>query len=157
MKGLGADLDSETRSERLIARLPARRALQRYGSVLAISEVRTRSAGRTRAPRRTSRAILRRTTRCSSTPHSRTRQLAKSLEASRLGVITRRRILYWLGAMIAVLVVGTIIGLIWADTSNVAGSIAVATNIIGLVGIVFLLVALVVVTRRQRRAGRTAS
>ena len=65
--------------------------------------------------------------------------------------ITKRRILYWLAAMVAVLVVGTIIGLIWADTSNVAGSIAVATNIIGVVGIAFLLIALLVVTRRQRR------
>ncbi len=54
--------------------------------------------------------------------------------------------------MVAVLVVGTIIGLIWADTSNVAGAIAVVTNIVGVVGIVFLLVALAVVTRRQRQA-----
>jgi fumarate reductase subunit D len=54
--------------------------------------------------------------------------------------------------MVVVLVVGTIIGLIWADTSDVAGSIAVVTNIIGAAGIVFLLIALVVVTRRQRRA-----
>jgi fumarate reductase subunit D len=53
--------------------------------------------------------------------------------------------------MVAVLVVGTIIGLIWADTSDVAGSIAVVTNIIGAVGVVFLLIALVVVMRRQRR------
>jgi uncharacterized membrane protein YdcZ (DUF606 family) len=54
--------------------------------------------------------------------------------------------------MVAVLVVGSIIGFIWADTSDVAGSIAVVTNIVGALGIVFLLVALVVVTRRQRRA-----
>jgi uncharacterized membrane protein YdcZ (DUF606 family) len=54
--------------------------------------------------------------------------------------------------MVAVLVLGTIIGLIWADTSNIAGSIAVVTNIVGVLGIVFLLIALVVVTRRQRRA-----
>ena len=47
---------------------------------------------------------------------------------------------------------GTIIGLIWADTSNLAGSIAVATNIIGVLGIVVLLIALAVLTRRQRRA-----
>jgi hypothetical protein len=53
--------------------------------------------------------------------------------------------------MVALLVVGTIIGLIWADTSDVAGSIAVVTNIIGVLGIVFLLIALVVVTRRQRQ------
>ena len=54
--------------------------------------------------------------------------------------------------MVALLVVGTIIGLIWADTSDVAGSIAVVTNIIGGVGVVFLLVLLVFVTRRRRQA-----
>jgi hypothetical protein len=54
--------------------------------------------------------------------------------------------------MVALLVVGTTIGLIWADTSDVAGSIAVVTNIIGVFGIVFLLIVLVLVTRRQRRA-----
>jgi LPXTG-motif cell wall-anchored protein len=70
---------------------------------------------------------------------------------SMLGIITRRRILYWLAAMAAVLVGGTIIGLIWADTSDVAGSIAVITNIIGVVGIVLLLIALAVVTRRRRQ------
>jgi hypothetical protein len=43
---------------------------------------------------------------------------------SKLAIITRRRILYWLAAMVAVFVVGTIIGLIWADTSDVAGAIA---------------------------------
>ena len=65
--------------------------------------------------------------------------------------ISRRRILYWLAVMVAVLAVGTVIGLIWADTSDVAGSIAVASNIIGPVGIVVLLVALWITTRRQRR------
>jgi hypothetical protein len=53
--------------------------------------------------------------------------------------------------MVALLVVGTIIGLIWADTSDVAGIIAVVTNIAGGVGIVALLIFLAVVTRRQRR------
>jgi LPXTG-motif cell wall-anchored protein len=67
------------------------------------------------------------------------------------GIITRPRILYWLAAMAAVLVGGTIIGLIWADTSDVAGSIAVITNIIGVVGIVLLLIALAVMTRRRRQ------
>lgn len=76
--------------------------------------------------------------------------MAKPYE-SMLGIITRRRILYWLAAMAAVLVGGTIIGLIWADTSDVAGSIAVITNIIGVVGIVLLLIALAVVTRRRRQ------
>jgi LPXTG-motif cell wall-anchored protein len=68
-----------------------------------------------------------------------------------LAIITRRRTLYWLAAMAAVLVGGTIIGLIWADTSDVAGSIAVITNIAGVVGIVLLLIALAVVTRRRRQ------
>ena len=68
-----------------------------------------------------------------------------------LSIITRRRILYWLAAMAAVLVGRTIIGLIWADTSDVAGSIAVITNIIGVVGIVLLLTALAVMTRRRRQ------
>jgi fucose permease len=65
--------------------------------------------------------------------------------------ITVRQILYGLAAMIAVLVVGTIIGLIWADTSNVAGGFAVVTNIIGAVGIVLLLIVLAV-TRRRRQS-----
>jgi NAD/NADP transhydrogenase beta subunit len=79
-------------------------------------------------------------------------RLAKRPKESRHDIITRRRILYWLAAMVAVLVVGTIIGLIWADTSDVAGLIAVVTNIVGVVGIVVLLIALAVVTRRQRQA-----
>jgi NAD/NADP transhydrogenase beta subunit len=53
--------------------------------------------------------------------------------------------------MVALLVVGTIIGLIWADTSDVAGMIAVVTSIAGGVGIVAFLIFLAVVTRRQRR------
>ena len=52
--------------------------------------------------------------------------------------------------MVAVVVVGTIIGLIWADTSNVAGAFAVVTNIVGTFGILLLLIALIVVTRRRR-------
>jgi hypothetical protein len=47
--------------------------------------------------------------------------------------------------------VGTIIGFVWADTSNVAGAIAVVTNIIGVVVIVVLLIALAVTTRGQRQ------
>jgi hypothetical protein len=53
--------------------------------------------------------------------------------------------------MVALVVVGTIIGLIWADTSDVAGSFAVVAHIVGDVGIVLLLIALIVVTRRRRR------
>jgi energy-converting hydrogenase Eha subunit C len=76
--------------------------------------------------------------------------LAKYPDERRLGFITSRRMLYWLVAMLALLVAGTIIGLIWADTSDVAGAIAVVTNIVGAVGIVLLLIALAVVTRRRR-------
>jgi uncharacterized membrane protein len=54
--------------------------------------------------------------------------------------------------MVALLIVGTTIGLIWADTSNVAGAFAGVTNVISLVGIVLLLIALGVVTWRQRQA-----
>ena len=64
--------------------------------------------------------------------------------------ISTRRLLYWLAAMVALLVVGTIIGLIWADTSNVAGAFAGVTNVISVVGIVFL-IALAV--KRRRRPG----
>jgi hypothetical protein len=52
--------------------------------------------------------------------------------------------------MVAVFIVGTIIGLIWADTSNVAGAIAGVTNVGAGLGIVSLLVAFAVVTLRQR-------
>jgi ABC-type dipeptide/oligopeptide/nickel transport system permease subunit len=78
--------------------------------------------------------------------------LGKRPHESRLDIITRRRLLYWLAATVAVLVVGIVIGLIWADTSDVAGFIAVVTNLVAAVGIVVLLIALAVVTRRQRRA-----
>ena len=64
-------------------------------------------------------------------------------------VITTRRLLYWLAAMVVLLVVGTIVGLIWADTSDLAGAFAGVTNIIGAVGIVVLLIVLAV---RRRRA-----
>ncbi len=51
--------------------------------------------------------------------------------------------------MVALLVVGTVVGLIWADTSNVAGAIAVVTNIVSGVGIVLLLIALAAKRRRR--------
>jgi fumarate reductase subunit D len=77
--------------------------------------------------------------------------LAKRARESKLDIITRRRILYGLAAMVALLFVGTIIGLIWADTSDAAGAIALVTNIVGVVGVVLLLIALAVVTRRGRQ------
>jgi membrane protein YdbS with pleckstrin-like domain len=66
-----------------------------------------------------------------------------------VGVITTQRLLYWLAAMVALLIVGTTIGLIWADTSNVAGAFAGVTNLISLVGIVVLLIAIAVKRRRR--------
>jgi len=51
--------------------------------------------------------------------------------------------------MVGLLVVGTIIGLIWADTSNGAGAFAGVTNIVSVVGIVLLLIALAVNRRRR--------
>jgi uncharacterized membrane protein YhaH (DUF805 family) len=68
-------------------------------------------------------------------------------------LITKRRIVYWLAAMVVLLVLGTIVGLIWADTSNVAGAFAVVTNIVGVVGIVLPLSALAVKRRRGRTNG----
>ncbi len=76
--------------------------------------------------------------------------LVRERDGTRINCITTRRILYWLAAAVAVLVVGTVIGLIWADTSDAAGLFAVVTNIVGAAGIVVLLIALAVVTRRQR-------
>jgi len=66
-----------------------------------------------------------------------------------IGAITTRRIVYWLAAMVVLLVVGTIIGLIWADTSDVAGAFAGVTNIVSGVGIVVLLIALAAKRRRR--------
>jgi polyferredoxin len=73
----------------------------------------------------------------------------KTARETTIRVITKRRILYWVAAMVVLLVVGTTVGLIWADTSDVAGAFAVLTNIVGAVGIVLLLVALAVKRRRQ--------
>ena len=75
--------------------------------------------------------------------------MAKRPDETTIEVITTRRILYWLAAMVGLLVVGTIIGLIWADTSNVAGAFAGVTNIVSVVGIVLLLIALAVKRRRR--------
>jgi LPXTG-motif cell wall-anchored protein len=77
--------------------------------------------------------------------------LANRPDETRVGIITVRRILYWLAAMVVLLIVGTTIGLIWADTSDAAGAFAGGTNIISVVGIVLLLIALGVTLRRRRR------
>jgi hypothetical protein len=51
--------------------------------------------------------------------------------------------------MVVLLVVGTIVGLIWADTSNAAGAFAGVTNIISVVGIALLLITLALKHRRR--------
>ena len=70
---------------------------------------------------------------------------------SRLRAITTRRILQWLAAMVVLLVVGTVIGLIWADTSDLAGAFAGLTNVVSVVGIVLLLIALAMKRRSRSR------
>jgi uncharacterized membrane protein YtjA (UPF0391 family) len=52
--------------------------------------------------------------------------------------------------MVVLLIVGTTVGLVWADTSDVAGAFAGITNVIAVVGIVLLLIALAL--KRRRRA-----
>jgi membrane protein YdbS with pleckstrin-like domain len=68
-----------------------------------------------------------------------------------VGVITTRRLLYWLAAMVVLLIVGTSIGLMWADTSNVAGAFAGITTTISVVGVVLILIGLTL--KRRRREG----
>jgi ammonia channel protein AmtB len=51
--------------------------------------------------------------------------------------------------MVVLLVFGTVVGLVWADTSDAAGAFAGVTNVVSAVGIVALLIALAV-KRRQR-------
>jgi len=62
--------------------------------------------------------------------------------------ITTRRVVSELAAMLVLLVVGTVVGLIWADTNDTAGAFAVVTNIVSVVGIVVLLIVLAVKRRR---------
>jgi hypothetical protein len=78
--------------------------------------------------------------------------LAERRNGPRIGGITKRRIFYGLAGAVILLVVATIVGVIWADTSDVAGAFAVVTTIVAAVGVVSLLIALAVVTRRQRQA-----
>ena len=63
--------------------------------------------------------------------------------------MTRRAIVYGLAAAVALFAAGTIIGLIWAKESDVAGAIAVTTDIVAAVLVVSLSIALAVATRRR--------
>ena len=75
--------------------------------------------------------------------------LAKGRDGNTIRAITVRRILYWLATMVLLLLVGTVVGLIWADTSNLAGAFAGVTNVVSIVAIVLLLIALAVARRRR--------
>ena len=57
--------------------------------------------------------------------------------------------LYWLAAIVVLFVVGTTVGLIWADTSDAAGLFAGVTNVLSVVGMLVLLIALFVTRRRH--------
>jgi hypothetical protein len=76
--------------------------------------------------------------------------IGETPDENRICVITRRRILYGLAAMVALLVVGTISASSGRITSDLPGGTAVVTNIVGVVGVVLLSIALAVTTRRQR-------
>ena len=66
--------------------------------------------------------------------------------------MSTRRLLYWLAALVALLVCGTVVGLIWADTSDLAGAFAGVTNVVGAVGIAVILVVLAMRRRRRLRS-----
>jgi hypothetical protein len=66
-------------------------------------------------------------------------------------VVTTRRTLYLLAAMVILFAVGVTVGLIWADTSDVAGAFAGVTNVVSAAAIVLLLITLVVQRRHRRR------
>jgi uncharacterized membrane protein YtjA (UPF0391 family) len=76
---------------------------------------------------------------------------AQSPDGTIVAGVTTRRILYVLAAMVALFVVGTTIGLIRADTSNIAGAFAGVTNVVSVAGIVVLLVVLAMKRRRRSR------
>ena len=63
--------------------------------------------------------------------------------------MTTRRLVYGLAAMVVLFVVGTAVGLIWADTSDAAGLFAGVTNVLSVVGMLALLIALFVTRRRH--------
>ena len=65
--------------------------------------------------------------------------------------MTTRKLLYGLGAMVALFVIGSSIGGIW-DESDTAGAITVALWAISIIGAVLLLIAFAVASI-QRRAG----
>ena len=65
--------------------------------------------------------------------------------------ITTRRLVYWLSALVGLFVVGTAIGLMWADTSNAAGAFAGLTNFLSVAGIAALLIVFIVQRRRSPR------
>jgi Na+/melibiose symporter-like transporter len=65
--------------------------------------------------------------------------------------MTTRRILFALAAMVALFIIGVIIGGIW-DDSDAAGGITVTLWAISVIGAVLLVVMLAVASLRRRRA-----
>lgn len=65
--------------------------------------------------------------------------------------MTHRRILYGLAAMVAIFVIGVIIGAVW-DDDDTAGAITVTLWAISLIGAVLLLIALGLARLRRRSA-----
>jgi hypothetical protein len=53
--------------------------------------------------------------------------------------------------MVALFVLGTTVGLVWADTSDTAGSFTEVTKIVGVVGIVVFLIVLATTLRQRGR------
>jgi hypothetical protein len=51
--------------------------------------------------------------------------------------------------MVGLLIVGMVIGLIWADTSNAAGAFAGVANVVSIAGIVVLLITFGAKQRRR--------
>lgn len=68
--------------------------------------------------------------------------------------MTTRRLLYGLVAMVAVFVIGSVIGGIW-DENDTAGAITVGLWAISIIGAMLLLITFAVTSRRRRRAGGT--
>jgi uncharacterized membrane protein YoaK (UPF0700 family) len=76
------------------------------------------------------------------------KRLAKRRSGAYDRSMTTRRILYGLAAMVALFIIGAIIGGVW-DNNDTAGAITVTLWAISAIGAVVLLLALIVIRRRR--------